>query len=260
MIRKALSLLAVGGGIALFACSSDSAENKYPSASDFCNAKAEEECKAVADRCAVPTATCTQKRVTVCNAGAGTATAQGRTYNGANAQACLDKTRELLTSATITRAKELETQDTCDRVFSGTKKAAEACTVAAPDPNRTQPGDCEADLICDRGFCASKREVEINKPCGNPGEVCAKGAYCQQRGTSSFCTAKNGEGQSCSAEAPCVEELRCVTRCQAKVGAGEFCDNDDGCTTGFCDLSTTPRKCAAKAFASGAAICKDYGA
>lgn len=260
MIRKAVCLLALGGGVALFACSSDSAENKYPSADAFCNAKAAEECKAVADRCAVPTATCTQKRVTVCNAGAGTATAQGRTYDGANAQACIDKTSELLAAATITREKELETQDICDRVFSGTKKAGDACTVGAPDPNRTQPGDCEAGLICDRGFCASKREVEVNKPCGNPGEVCAKGAYCQQRGTSSFCTAKNTEGQSCSADAPCVEELRCVNICVRKNDAGGFCDNDGECTTGFCDLGSTPRRCAAKSFASGAAICKDYGA
>jgi hypothetical protein len=253
-------MMAFGGGVALLACSSDDAKDKYGSAEAFCNAKAEEECKAVAERCAVPSASCTQKRVSVCTALGGTASTQGRTYVAANAEGCIAKTSELLNSASITREKELETTDACERVFQGTKKASEACTVAAPDPNRTQAGDCEGDLICDRGFCASKREVELNKPCGNPGEVCAKGAYCQQRGTSSFCTAKNTEGQSCKADAPCVEELRCVNFCVAKNEAGGFCDNDGECTTGFCDLSTSPRKCAAKSFASGAAICKEYGA
>lgn len=260
MIARVLGVMAVGGLLALVACSSDAAVDRYPSQEAFCNAKAEEECKAVAERCAVSKDACTQKRVAACNAFAGSAVTQGRSYVPSNADHCISKTIELLSGATIARDKEIETLEACDRVFLGTKKETEPCTVATPDPSRTQPGDCSGDLICDRGFCASKREVEIDKPCGNPGEVCVKGAYCQQRGTSSFCTAKNAANQSCSADAPCADDLRCVNFCVPKNEAGGVCDTADDCTTGFCDVASSPRKCAAKSFASGAAICKEYGA
>lgn len=256
MIRRALGLIVVGGVLVLVACSDDATPEKYPTADSFCTAKATEECKVAAGPCAVPEATCQQKRKDACNTGlAATATGQGRTYKSANAENCIAKTTAVYADRTIDPAKETAYIEACEKVFAGLKKVNEACSNLY---------ECEGDLLCDldKKVCATKKVTGNEAPCNNPGDICDKGLYCQQKGALKFCTKKNAVGETCRTDgsAPCLEELRCNgSSCVAKQPAGELCDTNDECTTGLCDTTTTPRKCRAKQYASENGSCSDFG-
>ena len=208
-------------------------------------------CKAVGAACSVTDDKCKDSRKSACLSATGAAAGQGRTYRPANAEACITKTTDVYKDRVIDAVKEAAFKVACDRVFTGTKKKSEACT---------NEYDCEGTLVCDtdKGFCADKVEKKDNDPCNNPGDICGKGLYCQQRGTTKFCTPKNKLGDSCNLkDAPCLEDLRCnATSCVALQAAGQPCDTSDECSTGFCN---TDRKCQAKQYASETGTCKDFG-
>jgi hypothetical protein len=258
MIRRALGLMAFGGGLVLVAACGDDdpPAAKFPTADAFCAGKAAEECKAVGAACSVTDDKCKDARKSACMTAAGAATGQGRTYRPANADTCIAKTTEVYKDRTIDAVKEEAFKLACERVFTGAKKKSEICTNAY---------DCEGTLSCDlgrqsatEGFCADKVEKKTDEPCNNPGDTCAKGLYCQQRGGSRFCTAKNKLGDTCNlADAPCLEDLRCnATSCVALQAAGQPCDTSAECTTGFCNPD---RKCQARLYASETGTCKDFG-
>lgn len=249
MIRTKLSVLAtftfVAGAVALVACSSDEATEKYPSVDSFCSAKADEECKEAAALCAATVDACKLARTNACKDAAGAASAQGRVYRPGAAEKCINDTKSLYATKTVDLAKEKTVDETCARVFTGSKKSGEACS---------QPYDCEGSLTCD-SICTQKTDKKLDDPCNNPGDTCAAGTYCGPRGNVKFCNAKNDVGDICNETTPCLETLRCVTRCQEKVEAGQPCDTGDDCKTGFCGGD---KKCAAK-LVPGTGKCSDFG-
>lgn len=251
MIRRALGWFAFGGALLVVACSSeDEAKQKYPTVESYCAAIAAEECKAVAATCSVTDERCTLAREGACSAAAQTAASEERTYRPENAEACIDKTREIYQDRVIDRAKEEALRAACALVFRGTKARSEACT---------HQYDCEAPLVCDtdKGFCAEKVERHDKDPCNNPGDICAKGLYCKGEGTK-FCTPKGKLDESCNlTDVPCLEDLRCNgSRCVGLITPGEPCDTDAECTTGYCNPD---RRCQARQLASETGTCRDFG-
>jgi len=252
MIRRALGRMALGGGIILVAaCGDDEPTAKYPTADAFCAAKAAEECKEVAAACAVPDSTCKSTRAGACQAAAGAATSQGRSYRPDAAELCIARTAAVYADRVIDASKEELFIEACERVFSGTKKRNEACS---------NKYDCEGALVCDldKKICSVKVDKQLDDPCGNPGDICGKDLYCQARGEVKFCTPKNKSGETCNeVEAPCEDGLRCNgMTCIAKKPAGDSCDNNNGCVSGFCDAD---KKCRARTYASESGTCKDFG-
>lgn len=252
MIRRALGLMAFGAGLVVVAaCGDDEPTAKYPTADSFCAAKAAEECKAVAAACAVADDKCKTTRTAACNAIAGGATGEGRTYRPENAENCIAKTTIVYADRVIDPAKEEAFVEACGRVFTGTKQRNEACA---------NEFDCEGSLVCDldKKLCSVKVEKGADEPCNNPGDICGKNLYCQARGAVKFCTPKNKLGETCNeTDAPCEDEIRCnATTCIRKNNAGEACDSNNECLSNFCDAD---RKCRARTYASETGTCKDFG-
>lgn len=240
MIRstlKSLCFLSFTGAVTLIACGDDQVTEKYPSTDAFCAGKAEAECKAGAAVCGATIDACKAKRVSVCTAGASAATGQGGTYRPQNAEKCINETTTLYESKVVDPEKEKTVDETCKRVFAGSKKKGDNCTANF---------ECEGTLICDRNFCSEKVPKAVNEPCNNPGDFCATETYCGPRGGSNFCNPKNKVGDVCGTTTPCLDNLRCLTPggCAERLGAGEPCNKNTDCSTGFCNPDD--KKCAAK--------------
>jgi len=250
MIRstlKTLCFLGFTSAVLVIACGDDEVTEKYPSADAFCAGKADTECAQGAAVCGATPDACKNKRKSICRAVASAATGRGGIYAAQNAEKCINDTKALYESKVVDQTKEKEVDETCARVFAGSVTKGKNCT-------DTQ--ECEAPLICDRNFCSEKKQVGVDEACNNPGETCPTGAYCGPRGGSNFCNKKNEVGDVCGATTPCLENLRCLTPggCAERLGAGESCDKNDDCGTGFCG---TDKKCAAK-LVPGANGCADF--
>ncbi len=253
-ILTVVSLAGLAAAVMPFAaCSSDEEAEKFGSSDSFCSAKAEAECKNLAQACGATPDACKQKRTAVCNGEAAAAANQGRSYRANAAQACIDKIGEVYKNngSAVTRTLEEDVTKVCARVFGGSKQANAACANSF---------ECEGALVCDRSICVKEENAQIDGQCNNAGQVCVTGSYCQQRGANKFCVAKNQLDQTCGADNPCIETLRCVNRCVEKVKVGDPCDTDDECADAapLCDLTTTPRKCRPK-YQAGTSVCKDFG-
>jgi hypothetical protein len=252
--RHVLTLVAFAGAVALVACSSDEPSDKFGSSDAFCAAKAEAECTHLAAACGAALDACKPKRIAACNDGAAKAATQQRSYRPSAAQGCIDSVNSVYEGKGIglTATKELEVVKACDRVFGGTKAEKEPCA---------QTFECSGSLICD-GVCIAQETVSKGGGCANAGQVCETGTYCQASGGTGkrFCVEKNTLDEVCGTDNPCIETLRCVNRCIAKVTVGNPCDNDGECAdeAPYCDLTTTPKKCRPK-YQAGTAVCKDYG-
>ena len=250
--RNILTLIAFGGAVALVACSSTE-EDKFASSDAFCKAKSDAECNGLAKKCGASLDACSKARVSTCNNAAAAAANQGRSYRSNAAQDCIDSINSTYKNNgnDVTPKGEVETTTVCERVFSGSKKASDACA---------NTFECEGSLICDKGVCIKEEKVNVGAQCNNAGQVCETGvAYCQPRGAAKFCVESNKLNEACKADAPCIDSLRCVTdRCVAKVTAGNPCDNDGECATEapYCDA--TAKKCRPK-YESTSAACKLYG-
>jgi hypothetical protein len=256
--------LGLGASLALFslgslvACSSSSSGPKYPDTASFCSAWATEECQ-VAARCAVPSANCTSARQADCQTFASTATADlTRTYNSGNAEACIDKIHDLYSSAAsgtaITPPQMADMADVCNRTFSGNVQSLKACT---------SNYDCSGSLICDKNFCANSTTKNLGDPCGDPGDVCASGAFCSTPAgsTLSQCVAEGAQGAACSAAAPCQPSLRCANTCGPLLQAGTLCATDADCdpSAPYCDPNVGNKCDQGLSFAAGAPACSTYG-
>lgn len=223
-------------------------KEKYPSVESFCAAMAAEECNAVAASCSVSEDRCALARTDACKSGALQAAAQDRTYRPGNAEACVEKTAEVYKGRVIDRATEEAFHAACAKVFMGTKARNEPCS---------HQYDCEGPLVCDKGFCAEEVAKQDKDACNNPGDVCATGLYCKGEGTK-FCTPKGKLDEACNlTDLPCQEDLRCNgSWCVALNKAGEPCDADSECATGYCNPD---KKCQAKQYASETGSCRDFG-
>jgi hypothetical protein len=241
----------------LVACSSSSSGPKYPDTASFCNQWATEECQ-VASRCAAPTATCQTARQADCQTFASTATADAaRSYNSGNAEACIDKIHDIYSSAAsgsaITPPQMDDMADVCNRVFSGNVQSLQKCTSTY---------DCTGSLICDKGYCANSTTKNLGDPCGDPGDICASGAYCSTpTGGLAQCVAEGAQAAACSATQPCQPTLRCDNTCGPLFETGTACATSADCASDapYCD-PTIGNKCdSGLTFAAGAPSCKDYG-
>ncbi len=244
----ALGVAACGG--------SDS--DKYPSPDSFCQAKAQAECQ-VAARCGVSADACTSARKSDCMTKVAKASAN-RTYRPANADACVSRTQDVYSSNDPVDPSKLHDVDVaaddkdsiCAKVFTGDVKTLAPCT-----------GDleCEGDLICDKKFCAEKNEKPGGQPCGNPGDVCASGFYCDVGSTPAQCKAVGAAGAVCDETHPCDASLRCSNNCKDRVQSGGACTTDDDCASSapYCDPNLGNKCDAGQTFAAGAAACKSFG-
>lgn len=253
MIRNLLLTIMACGG-AIVACSS-SVEEKYASVDSFCSAKADAECTNLAASCAGTVESCKLLRVDACKSAGTTAQAAGRNYKAANAEACITKVSATYSPKVVDPEKEVELIDTCERVFAGSKPANTPCQ---------SNYECDGTQVCDKTVCAAKSETAIGSACANPGQVCAKGAYCAQQGPNKFCVAKKAVGEICTPDSPCKEDLRCVGagasggNCQTRVAISQKCDSDNDCAASapYCEPSV--KECRLK-YQPGTKACKDLG-
>ena len=252
--RNLLTLFAFGGTFALAfstACSSEDPV-KFGSSDQYASARAEAECGNLAKKCGASVEACTSKRTATFNNAAAAAANMGRTYRPNAVQDCLDAVNEVYKNGAsdVSPDGEAKVEKVCQRVFGGTKGERTPCT---------NTFECGGALICDT-VCATEEIVQLNAGCGNAGQVCATGTYCQAQGGKSFCVAKKKENEICAADAPCDEKLRCVNHCVPKVTVGNPCDTDAECAVEapFCDLASMPRKCRPK-YESTTSACKEFG-
>ena len=252
--RNLLTLMAFGGSMALAfssACSSDDPV-KFGSSDQYCSARAEAECGNLAKKCGASVEACTSKRTATCNNAAAAAANMGRTYRPNAVQDCIDTINDVYKNGAsdVTPDGEKNVEKVCQRVFGGTKTERTPCA---------NTFECDGALICDT-VCAAEEIVQLNAGCGNAGQVCAAGTYCQAQGGKSFCVEKKKENDICGPDSPCIETLRCVNHCVPKVTVGNPCDNDGECANEapFCDLSSMPRKCRPK-YESTTSACKEFG-
>jgi hypothetical protein len=167
--------------------------------------------------------------------------------------ACIAKTKEIYAKRNITPSDIKAQAEVCERVFQGSLAKGASCSSAYA---------CSGTLVCDRNFCAEKRDVNVGDGCANPGEVCAAGSYCADVGGGiRQCKAKVAVGGQCSATLPCDENSRCASgTCAARLGAGESCPTDDDCGTSAPRCDPNAHKCVAGLqLSAGTTDCKDFG-
>lgn len=246
MLGRSLSLVAL---LVIGACGSDE-EPRFPTVDSFCEAKAAAECKVAAGPCAIAEASCRATRRTTCLGEGSAATAQGRTYTSSLAEDCIGKTTAVYADRVPDAAKEAAYVAACAHVFAGNKELSAACTTEY---------ECKTGLVCDveKGFCGTPATKRNNDPCNNPGEICDVGLYCQQRGSSRFCSPKGKVGDVCSATFPCSEDLTCNGKvCVDKLASGEPCETGAECVTTLCNSA---KRCAARQFPTATGTCEDFG-
>jgi hypothetical protein len=244
-------LVVISASFAVAACSSTAAD-KYPSSDSFCEARAKEECQVTA-RCGVTEVACLTARKQACSSFVTQSTGGSRQYRSANAEGCVNKVHDVYSgTAPITPAIQGEIDAACSKVFQGTTKELGACEATI---------DCEGDLICDKKLCANKVTKNSGELCGNPGEICASGSFCDTSGGAAQCKAKKGRDEVCNDKAPCKEDLRCNNTCRDRFVAGESCGSNDDCAASapFCDPTNSNKCGAGLIFAPGAGSCKAYG-
>ena len=127
--RNLLSVIAIGGIVALVACSSTE-EDKFASSDSFCSSKAEAECNGLAQKCGATVDACKTERTALCKTGVVTAQGQGRTYKAGKVQDCLDSINNTYRNGatSVTQEAETTTDAVCARVLGGSKAELQACT------------------------------------------------------------------------------------------------------------------------------------
>lgn len=232
-MQSAWSMVAMGFGALVFACSSAPAD-PYPSSDAYCSARATEECAVAAGACAIPSASCKNARHELCMASAGTAIGQGRTYTSDKVQPCIDKLHSVYAKTPITPADLADAEDTCQRVFQGSAANGAPCSTDY---------QCSGTAICTKGACGNKVTKNPGDFCGNPGEVCGGDSYCSAT-VPAKCTPNESVGQSCTVDVPCSTTaspaLRCLSgTCQAVLEAGGKCVSNADCdpkSVPYCDV------------------------
>jgi hypothetical protein len=200
----------------------------------FCTEWGKRECGPVAMRCTpFNVMSCEMARKKACEDFAKDAKGGTRVYRPGNADACLKKVGEFYGKATPITAGDFELlNEICARVFQGTAKANEMCTV---------DHDCDGSLSCDRakGRCGARKVVASLMGCANVGEACPRGEFCTKTTDLYLCGKKRGRGMACGMTEPCAEELRCQGGlCADRLDMGAGCAGHDDCRTGYCDPYT----------------------
>jgi hypothetical protein len=251
-----LGLLA---GVLMFTdagCGGGGGSSAPKSETDFCVAKAEHECEALAPKCSFAEATCVTARTAACtNVLAPSQRSTVRAFNEDNIADCTRAIDSTLVKDAISPADWQKLTDVCNRVWSANRPKGGECTSSY---------DCEENLFCDKGFCASEVVKKAPDFCTTAGEVCAKGEYCEQKSATQFgCLVRAGTGLACGVQPDgkkpvCVESLRCVeAKCVEKLAVQMPCASNDDCQSGLCEPFAL--KCRAEIrFASDTPACSAY--
>jgi hypothetical protein len=200
---------------------------------DFCLEKTTAECQSVSNKCATLVDPCVTGRVPVCQQFVAEAKASGtRFFVPGNINNCVSKSKSTYAkNGAITPADLDALDDVCNYVFQGNAMDRQACTVKY---------DClDKSEICDKGRCAKRVEKSKGELCGNPGEVCKTGSFCQlMDGNIWECAERAAENKVCSDDVPCKEELRCsLGSCTKRAGNLASCGSDEDCEAAvpYCD-------------------------
>ncbi len=213
----------------------------------FCENKAKAEC-VVANTCLATSSACLSAREATCQAEATAAMATGtRSYFQPNAAACLAKVQQAYGTGNAVAFSDLfgtgSIDDLCNRVFQGNSANDKPCT---------NNYDCTNSEVCTpvaagatTTVCGALTAVAAGGFCGEPGQQCATGTYCEQMpGAAATCVTRPGLNAACSdASAPCLETLRCVSgTCQARAAIGQPCNatRDPLDPNADCDPSVAP--------------------
>ena len=202
----------------------------------FCQEYARTECTKVAAFCLFSADSCQPVREAACRDWAGRLKGGGHQYNAQNTDACLKKLSDAYQVIPITAATFKGVDDTCARVFAGTAKALQPCSVDY---------DCADGLVCDKGACGTAKTVASGAGCANIGERCPQGEYCSDASTGHLlCTKRQALGMPCAATQPCLEDLRCRSTCVQRLPDGMSCATSDDCVNGYCNPYLDPPLCA----------------
>jgi hypothetical protein len=230
--------------------------SKPKTVDDFCKEKVTAECQKVATKCVSSVDTCVANRLSLCHDFAAQAQASGtRNFIPGNIGNCVSKTESVYgKNGAITPADLDSVDEACNWVFQGNAKELDACTVRF---------DClDKNQICDKGLCAKPVNKNKGDLCGNPGEVCKTGAFCQMMAATTYkCADKASLNQTCSEDIPCKEDLRCALgSCADRVGNTGSCSSDDDCDTAapFCDPFAGNKCSQGLLFASGSNSCAGF--
>src|SRR6266498_480235 len=252
MTRRTLAQLAAIAG--LLAGCGGGGSSKPLTESDFCSQKADAECQ-VTDQCVTEKDACKAKRMTTCTAFVAQAKASGkRVFVPGNIGNCINKTKNVYAKTTeITPSEMADVNDACNYVFQGDGEVnVDMCDVKY---------DCKDKVICDKGFCAMSKNVTTT--CGNPGDICPTGQYCAANASNIMvCMPKGASGDTCSATAPCTEDLRCAeSKCTERVGMAGACTSNDDCSSvaPFCDPYAGNKCDKGLSFSAGSTSCGDFG-
>jgi hypothetical protein len=247
--------LAVGFGLvtaALGTACSSTQPTPNADVTTFCANKAQAECQIATSPCVIPTATCLSVREEVCQQEAAAATADGtRSYYQPNAQACLSKVQSSYSgsnggASTIPFSDLYGTgsiDDLCNRVFQGKSGNNMSCTT---NYDCTNGNVCTIEGTSGTGLCGPATPVAAGGFCGEPGQECATGTYCQASSTggAATCAARPTLGAACNdVTSPCLETLRCLDgQCAARETTGGVCNPTRvaGDPNADCDPTTAP--------------------
>jgi hypothetical protein len=229
---------------------------KTKTVEDLCQEKTTAECQSVATKCGTKVDPCVTARLPLCHDWVAQATASGtRTFTPGNVDACVSKSRSVYAkNGAITPTELAALEDTCNYVFQGTAQMLGSCEVKY---------DCaDKSHICDKGLCAKPVNKNSGELCGNPGEQCKTGSFCQlMEGNIWKCAAKADKNKTCSEDIPCKEAYRCsLGSCTDRAGNSASCGSDDDCNTDapYCDFYAGGKCLQGLVFASGSASCNAF--
>jgi hypothetical protein len=161
-------------------------------------------------------------------------------YTRTGAEECLEFIRDAYRDRAL-MLDELEAFESlgepCDMLLAGTGDVGDEC-------RETNECDTTVDLKCvikfgeTRGECQEPKEVKGGGRCSEDDSVCVEGFFCD----GSHCLEESPLNETCDAETPCAEGLRCIVetegepgKCEPKLEAGDECETDAECASGICD-------------------------
>jgi hypothetical protein len=223
---------------------------------DFCLEKTTAECQSVSNKCATLVDPCVTGRLSVCHEFVSEAKASGtRFFVPGNISNCVNKSKSTYAKNGAITPTDLDAlDDVCNYVFQGNAMDRQACTVKY---------DClDKSEICDKGRCAKRVEKSKGDLCGNPGEVCKTGSFCQlMDGNVWECAERAAENKVCSDDVPCKEELRCsLGSCTKRAGNLASCGSDEDCEAAvpYCDPYAGSKCTSGLLFGPGSTSCTAF--
>jgi hypothetical protein len=206
---------------------------KYPDSGSYCAGRAQAECNdAVIAACgASGKARCVASRQTVC-LNAVQANALGKTFDPAEAEACVNAVGAAYTDAVLTKAEITGYNATCSQIFDGTGIKDGACQ-ADTDCKQSAGLRCVLAAGTTSGTCQVPQIIAAGDTCATADALCTVDHHC---GTTQHCDINADNGQACTAVLPCTAAFKCSTTgvCEAKLPDSTPCTTASECANGIC--------------------------